>query len=392
MKILVVGNLYPPVVYGGYEILCEQVVNSLRRRGHEVEVLTSSFRAEEAAPEPGVHRTLLLTTDFPRPGETAAPRVDFSLPRLQQVAAYNRARAAEVLHRFRPDLVFGWCFNRLSLGPVYAADQLGIPVVMTFNDEHPRQFRPHPNWLRRTAQRLLWPQATYANLGRLPRMTAISEALKSRLLGFGVPAREAVVIHQGIQLDRLPCAPLERTGPELRLMYAGQLSAAKGVHTLIEAVGQLRGLPFELDLFGDGVADYEARLRQRVRELGLEARVNFRGRVAHAEVCRQYSQHHVLVFPSEWQEPFGLSHLEAMACGAAVVSTTTGGTAELVRHEVNALAFPAGEAPELARQLTRLAQDEALRARLIEAARQWVEERHAFEGYVDRLEGLLRAS
>ena len=61
MKILVVSNLYPPQHVGGYELGCRDVVEKLRARGHDVRVLTSTFRngqTENPPDEKNVGRTL----------------------------------------------------------------------------------------------------------------------------------------------------------------------------------------------------------------------------------------------------------------------------------------------------------------------------------------------
>lgn len=394
MNIVVVGNLYPPIVFGGYEILCEQVVRSLRRRGHAVHVLTSRFGAENAPSTPDVTRTLHLTTEFPRPGETVG-HVDFSPRRMQAVASINHAHTLEVLDREQPDLVFAWCLNRLSLGPLFAARARGVPICYTINDEHPRQFRFERMGLgfrrlaRFVAQRTVWPMATMARL-EPPAMTVISEALRRRLLDQAVPVEGAVVLHQGIDLDEIAYAPRAREpGEPLRVMFAGQLSEAKGVHTIIEAMGVLAQAgrhDVHLDVLGDGVADYEARLKGRVSDLGLDGQVEFLGRRSHDGVCQAYHDHHVLVFSSEWQEPFGLVHLEAMAAGCTVVSTTTGGSAELIRDGENALAYEAGASRALAEALRRLLDDEPLRRSLAKGGRAWVEAHHDFERYVDSME------
>src|ERR671936_2499776 len=94
MRILVVSNLYPPAVYGGYEVLCAETVKRLRER-HEVVVLTSA--AESAPAEPGVVRELELLP----PGKGSILRAP--------IAALRAARATRRLIRsFQPDLVFVW--------------------------------------------------------------------------------------------------------------------------------------------------------------------------------------------------------------------------------------------------------------------------------------------
>jgi glycosyltransferase involved in cell wall biosynthesis len=398
MKVLVVSNLYPPIAFGGYEILCQQIVELLRGRGHEVDVLTSRFRGEDApGDDPRVERSLELTTEFPRPGEDVR-FVDFRLRTIHRVARVNEALTGRALDRGAYDLVFGWCMNRLSLGPMFAARERDVPVCYTVNDEHPKQFR----WdgapgsarerLRAIAEQTVWRKATLRGLDPVPT-TVISQALKDALLEQGTPLEHAEVIHQGIPVSRFPFDPAPRAeGDPLRVVYVGQLSELKGVHTVIRAMGVLHregGDRFELTVVGSGVPEYEARLRSLVREYGLEDVVRFTGRVAHEEVAEAYRSHHVLVFATEGREAFGLSHLEAMASGCAVVSTTRGGCAELVHDGLNALEFESGNALHLAGRLRLLADDEETRRRLVANGRAWVEAHHDLDRYCTRLEDFM---
>jgi glycosyltransferase involved in cell wall biosynthesis len=398
VRILVVSNLFPPVVYGGYEILCGQVVDLLRARGHQVEVLTSAFRAEEAPEDPTVHRQLRLTTDFPRPGEDVG-HVDFSLKALQWVAQANLPAVRQRIEGFQPDVVFCWCLSRLGLAAVWAAQSAGVGVCYTINDEHARQYRfqaPSLNpraLLKMARERWFYPLATLLKAAPFP-VTVISQALKDKLLAAHAPYQHAQVIHQGVPLEKLPFAPLSRQADQpLKLLYVGQLAQTKGVHTLIKAAGVLHGSHEDsclLTIVGDGVPAYKEFLNSLVAETGLQGRVEFAGKVPHAQIASAYHNHHVLVFSSEWDEPFGLTHVEAMACGCGVVSTTTGGSAELIRDGQNALAYRAGDHQELADRLNALCHDEPLRCRLASQARAYVEKHHSLDGYVTRLEEFLR--
>lgn len=396
MKILVVGNLYPPVIYGGYEILCAQVVEGFRSRGHEVRVVTSVQGRDTAPEQSGVERVLRLTTAFPLPGQNVGT-VDFRRSTQQRVAVENKAHVLRSIGDFQPDVVFCWCMNRLSLGPFHAAQEAGVPVCYTINDEHPKQFaaaRGHtpPRLLRALLDRALYPMATFAGLRPFP-MTVISEALRRILLGQGVPVSEARTIYQGVALERLPFQPTPRgPGEAFRVVYAGQISRTKGVHTLVRAVGLLeRETPgeFLLDIAGGGVPEYLEELRGLVAENRLDGRVTFLGQQSHDAIAGVYHGHHAKVFSSEWEEPFGLAHMEAMACGCALVSTTTGGSKELVRDGDNALAYPAGDAEALAGQLRRLHADEGLRMGLVRRGREWIERNHSLTRYVDELESFV---
>jgi glycosyltransferase involved in cell wall biosynthesis len=75
----------------------------------------------------------------------------------------------------------------------------------------------------------------------------------------------------------------------------------------------------------------------------------------------------IVVVPSRWQEPFGMTALEAMACGAALICTAQGGLAEVAGDAC--IQIPPENASELAEAMLRLAADGALRSALSEAGR-----------------------
>lgn len=399
MKILVVSNLYPPIVFGGYEILCHQVCEQLHKWGHQIEVLTSDFRASECQDQ--AVRQLRLTTDFPLPGQSVE-WVDFRLQTLQRIGSWNYAKTIESIERFQPDVVFCWCLSRLSLACVRAAQVRQIPVAYTINDEHPRQFIP-ARWglglkksLKSVAEKWLWPLTTMRDPA-FP-ITIISQATRSRLLEAGLPIAHSRVIHQGIPLERFPMRASFASAPR-KILYVGQLSRTKGVHTLIQALAQLgkqdkvgceAGSDWSLDIVGDGVPEYTRELESLVHQHGLQQQVTFLGRLPHQQLPEVYREHEVFVFPSEWEEPFGLTHLEAMASGCAVISTTTGGSKELIRDQVNALAYQAGDATALASCLQKILYEPGLGQALSLGGRAYVEEHHSLEVYSQRLQRFLQ--
>ncbi|MBF0407868.1 MAG: glycosyltransferase family 4 protein [Candidatus Riflebacteria bacterium] len=404
MNILIVGNLYPPFIFGGYEILCQQVVEEFKARGHNVHVLTSDYGLDFAPAsvqnEIGITRSLRLTTSFPRPGENVG-FVDFRLSSIQRIAAENFEQTTKCISEmtFKPDIVFCWCLNRLSLGPVFAAKKLSIPAAYTINDEHPKQFRfaEKPSGIREIlrflAEKMLYPMATLRYAGKFP-VTIISRALKNSLLRQQVPIEHAEIIYQGIPVSNMAFETAAlNSGSKFKVLYAGQISRVKGVHTIIKALGSIRKRSPEFDIgltiLGSGVPDYRAELEKLVQDYNLHNSVEFKGKVAHSEIAYFHHSHHCFVFSSEWEEPFGLTHLEAMAYGNPVISTTTGGSAELIKNEINALAYTAGNAEELSDKLLILFNNNDYRMKLARSARKYAEDYHSLSVYVSNLEKFL---
>ena len=113
-------------------------------------------------------------------------------------------------------------------------------------------------------------------------------------------------------------------------------------------------------------------LKRLAAELGLAERVGFTGFLSAASALRSLD---VVVHASTKPEPFGLVVAEAMACGRAVVVSAAGGATELFEPERDALAHVPGDETGLARCITRLASDPALRRKLGQHARQTAERR-----------------
>jgi glycosyltransferase involved in cell wall biosynthesis len=394
MRILVLSNLFPPHVLGGYEILCGQVCAELQRLGHTVEILTSDHGVTTGAEKgetnremQNVRRDLKLYLPFDRPA---------SRSRRQRaiVGNANDRITREAIARFLPDVIFVWSLLRLTVAPARAAQESGVPVAYTFNDQNIHSYQAahfglSPRSLVAWAADRMLAQTTLHGL-RFPHSTCISQRLKTNLLARKIPVERAQVIYQGIPIARFPLKPLPGAiGRPARLLYAGQLHAYKGVHTLIEAAQLLaaQGLDFTVSLVGEGTPEYRNELMQSAA--AGKAQIEFCGKRAHAEMPALYREHDIFVFPSIWPEPFGLTHLEAMASGTPVVSTANGGQGEFLCDGENALVFREESAAALADCIARLMREPELARRIACGGRQAVEAQFTLAGYVKRLETFL---
>lgn len=395
MKILIISNLYPPFVLGGYEILCSQVCNDLSERGHDVVILTSAHGFDETdssyvEPFPNVHRRLKLYIPF-----SDTPRL-FRRKRYF-VGKSNYRVTKSFITKENPDLIFVWSQLRLTVGSARAALDSGIPTAFTFNDEHVGEFMPSQFCfegkaaLRYILDNWIMPSITLKSID-LQHTTCISQQLKSNLLKKHMPIENSKVIYQGIPITKFPMKEnVGKVHSPARILYVGQLHSYKGVHNVINAVqlvAKEKGAEYlTLSVIGTGSEQYQLELI-RLANRG-DALVNFVGQVDHSHLPRLYREHDIFVFSSIWQEPFGLTHLEAMASGTPVISTADGGHGEFLLHNHNALVFEKENERELADKIVKLVEDADLRDRLIVTARKIVEEQFTLKAYVNRLEKFL---
>lgn len=395
MKILIVSNLYPPYYKGGYELRCAQVAEALARAGHGVAVLTSIHglpltalgrpqRRDEEIGGVAVHRWLYQHAYGPTP--SGRPWTLFHAVRQIRDAE----RFVRLVEDFQPDVVNWWSMNGLSKTLLPLPGRLGIPDVHWI--EHPwmiSEYGVHgeveaPFWnrfwegrwgpamLRGLLRRLLRPlEVRVARRGlptrRFPNepthVCFVSEYLRDLYRDAELDFESSEVIYGGVEVDRF-LRPLagDRWNPSdapLRVLYASQLSANRGLHTVLEAIGSLPAGSrdaIRLSVAGDGAAGYVREQRHRVEALGLQGIVEFLGRLPHEAMSDLHARHDLLVFPTTRPEGLPLTMVEAMLSGCAIVTTGAGGARE-VAELANLPLFAEHDVDGLRNHLARFIED-----------------------------------
>jgi len=239
-----------------------------------------------------------------------------------------------------------------------------------------------------------------ALLRRADRFVCLSGEMRDEFVAAGVPADHIVTIPNGVDTERFrPASPGERSALRRQLsvpdgpvvIYTGRLVRYKGLPELLEA---WRVIAVEhpeacLVLVGEEGGDQQAceeELRQGVETHSLTASVRFTGAVDNVEDWLRAAD--IFAFPTH-DEAFGLSLVEAMACGLAVVSTRVGGLADIVRDDENAVAVPPASPARLAQALRSLLDDPGYRERLGSAAREHARTHHDVDVVCDAYQALL---
>ena len=401
MRVLFVTNYYPPSALGGYEMWCQEVAQRLTARGHRVVVVTSDD-GRASAIEDGVEVRRALDLEV-RGGTLSTLRRASSR---QERATGNVKTLDSILDETQPDAALMWGMWNLPRETARAVEaRLDSRVAYYFCDYWttlPSSYLQQLSAPARTLPGRLSKKAAAFPLLRSLRAEApvalalehpvcTSHAVKRILLREGVAIPHAEVIHGGICTERFHPERSRAAGDRLRLVYLGRITADKGVQTAVEAmrIAAEAGTNTTLDIYGRGEEAFVEGLKAEVKRNGLSRAVSFRGSVTASSTAALLRSYDGLVFPSEWDEPFARTVLEAMASGLAVIGTTTGGTGEILQDGETGLTFEAGDAASLAGAITKLARDPALADRLRAAARQVVAEGYDLSRMVDQLEQKL---
>jgi len=378
VKVLCVGNMYPPHHLGGYELVWQGAVAHLRAAGHTARVLTTDHHEAgvQAPDEPDVHRDLRWYWH-----DHAFPR--FSPVECLRLEQHNAAVFDRHVEQLSPDVVAWWAMGGMSLSLLARARRHGLPAAAFVIDDWLLYGPRFDRWLR-TLARLgpLGPVVgrataipTRLELAAVSRWVFVSAFTRDSALAAWPRLTGTHVAHIGIDPAFLGPGPERRWG--WRLLYLGRIDERKGIATALDALGHL---PKQATLTVVGDGDGRHLDECRLHPATLAGRVCIEPGRPRPEVPAVIDAHDAVVFPSRWHEPWGLVPLEAMARGRPVVSTLRGGSREYLRPAENCLSFEVDDARGLAAGIACLARDPKLRARLrvtgVETAREHTDERY----------------
>jgi glycosyltransferase involved in cell wall biosynthesis len=209
-------------------------------------------------------------------------------------------------------------------------------------------------------------------LGRMYRgvpFEAISVSTAADLSARGIPSTAIEVIYPGIDtVSYTPC-PSERASSPV-FAYLGRLKRYKGVDAVINAFAAMGDRSAQLEIAGAG--DHRPALERLAASLDLGERVRFLGRVSEEDKLRLLRRAWALVFASP-KEGWGITNLEAAACGTPVVASNSPGIRESVHDGETGYLVPHGDVGAMAGAMGRLASDPSLVARLGVQARRFAE-------------------
>lgn len=295
-----------------------------------------------------------------------------------------RADVAKLLNDHFPDLV--WC-NSLStsrlVGPV--TDSLNIPAVGCLRDI------------------IKLSKTAIADINQLDRIVAVSQATQDFHVAQGIQEKKLSVIHNGVDLDLFRPhvgdwsikAELGIPAGSPALLFVGQIGLRKGVDVLLDVFENVLGQVPACRLLIVGQrhsvkqesVDYEANLLQRSQSGVLAGKVHWLNR--RDDLPEIYAGVDLLIHPAR-QEPLGRVILESIASGLPVVTTSVGGSPEIVGDcRALDLLCPVDDVSSIAQRVIKIIGDPGLRSDLSNELRQIAEQRFGRHACFFKYENLL---
>lgn len=337
-----------------------RVVEHFASKGHEVHVI--SFRP---ATIPGV--TVHYVDGLERIGKA---RYLVHARRVKAIVNELKPDILHALHLTSYGFLAGLTGWQPSIVSVWGTDVLEAPSLS-----------PAHGWITRQA------------LARAGTITATGLRLAEATLPYAPREKPVVVIPYGIDVGLF--SPVMRPERErLTIGAVARLSSEKGLEYLLRAVALIRDradaayeAPRAIGVILAGDGPEREKLEWLTAELRLDDSVRFLGEVAHADVPAVLQSFDIFAMPSTW-EGFGVAALEASAMQLPVIASNIHGIPDVVLHEETGLLVPARDVNALVEAIVRLANDRALRLRLGEAGRAFVERNYRWQDNIALMERL----
>jgi glycosyltransferase involved in cell wall biosynthesis len=376
MKILHVLDWYRP--FGGAERLLFGMLDVLEKAGHENIVIANDA--------PGQKRTSQRTEYFLKNIEVNfadVPRLSIfaRAPWIEQL----RGEVSQIIERHKPDVAH---FHNMQNPFVLRAVTRALPSVRSIHDPRlycftnwrllpDQKICPYPMGRRCLTEGCIPrnPLGTSSAIRQIPYkylhfrahrhvdvLIAESLAVRDCLLQNGFPQEQLALLPNMTQtygsweeVSRFNAQHHDPSGKTI--LFVGRASYEKGIDYLVEAMARVPK-PWNLILVTGG--DHLAKVREKVRFLGIEDSVEMPGILNYEDTRTCYARADVVVFPSVWIESFGLVGLEAMANGKPVVAFRTGGISDWLEDQRTGFLVSLKDTEGLAGKIQQLLEDPSL--------------------------------
>ncbi|HXZ54507.1 MAG TPA: glycosyltransferase family 4 protein [Burkholderiales bacterium] len=360
-------NVTSSFIPGGLETYCWEMGRALAQRGHDVALVAGN--------RGGAWHDEVRLLQFPFRIEQDWPDFGHRFQRLMERLSFARHAAKHLLSSDYDAIVI--C-KPYDFPVLWLAQRRGLKALTAYHAGG-TDFYAGDRWFAGAVDRWIAVSA----------FTASQQRQRYR--------RDVAVVHNGVDVGRFK--PQGRD-PALRAQWnvpadarlaisVGRLVGLKGLRLIVSALPRL---PQDVHYLVVGTGPAEPALRAQAASLGVASRVHFAGRIEHGQLSAALSQAEIFVQPSIGEEAFGISVIEAMACGLPVLAARIGGLPEVVTDAETGRLVAPGDSAAWTSALSEALADPGLLRRMGSAARRRAEAEFTWSASAAKLEKILQGT
>jgi glycosyltransferase involved in cell wall biosynthesis len=342
MYILFVCSEYPPAPHGGIGTFTQKLAEALLANGYKAAVIgyDENLNQTSTQNEKGVlvRRLAKPTSSFKLRLGSFTFSTDFIRQRIFLSKEIN-----DFIAEIKPDLVESYDWS----GPLYSKPT--IPLIVRLHGAHSAHAYATGNKKSRILSYFERKNIRFAD-----KLVAVSNHIGNLTLqSLGSTDKSFDTIYNSVDTNTFKPDPGILKDPN-RLLFVGRLHPLKGLTQLILCCNELFRMhkQLELDVIGSGNEHYKQQLETLI-DPAIKNRIHFRGAVQHHELTFYYNRSALLLLPSQ-SEAFGITAIEAMACGTPVVMTDKASGPEIITDNHNGLLVDFNNIQEAAKRISEL--------------------------------------
>ncbi len=319
----------------------------LQKEGHEVKVLCGDADYlyapyDQNFSDPPISRELKLFGKWSEQGTQL-----FETETIQSSNLHNLSAIEETIEQFHPDVCLVGNIDLLQF------DASLLHKILEHNI-------PTAHYVMNAQPGYSWQSAPRNSKFRY---ITCSDWIRYNLASTKYPMTGAKTIYPGACVDDFYSKNIPDQA-HLNIAYASLVAPYKGIDILIEALYLLHSNEVEFNATiagGTFVPGYVDEIQSFLESEGLSKKVKLVGALSRKELVALYRSHNILVFPSRFDEPFGISQIEAMAAGLTLVTSGTGGAKEIVNsHGEDGFFFEPEDPIDLSNVLASISKDKEI--------------------------------
>ncbi|TES89952.1 MAG: glycosyltransferase family 1 protein [Desulfobacteraceae bacterium] len=362
--------------YGGGDIIARSIVSGLKKKGHTVKVACNGDENNIIDTEKEIFRIL-------------TPKYTWKKSLLYELSSNivgDKRRLSELLSGFKPDIIYCLHLGGVAVPVISWLDKVGILKVYRIGYE----------WVRLH----YYPKKSKCDNLKLQFAIFNSSDLLERHAQYLVPGSRWIMIPNGVDTSLFRHHKHCISRGELRLIFVGRIVPHKGLHILISAMRILKSNITEkklcLTIIGTPAKkEYEALLRNRIKEEELQELIQWVGGVPHENIPKYLDRSDMLIFPSIKREGNRTVEgcpsviLESLAAGLPVVARITPGVDEIVEDKKTCIGVYHDDPQELAGRIRYLADNPSLYSKISESGTKIIDQKYGFDEMIRRTEDFL---
>jgi glycosyltransferase involved in cell wall biosynthesis len=209
-------------------------------------------------------------------------------------------------------------------------------------------------------------------------ITTVSKSVAEELNEYGINPDEIAIIGNGVDEKVFYFNRNKTKNGKIYVMYAGRIDREKGLFDLLECGKYLCEQRSDILFIIAGEGRDLNILKQKTKELNLQDKFLFLGQIDREQIVKWYHRASIFILPS-YHEGLPTVLLEAMSCGLPVIATNVRGNRDLISPGENGILVPAHSPEKMAEAISTLIDDEAMRNRIGQNARNTIEKKYTWD-------------